>query len=113
MSKFDEALVKYGEQLKSHSKSAVDANLLRAVTKSLGPSIYREDASKVSCSDPEELKRIKERFLKGKLGLAESPALDAALKDVCETMGSSNRNKYRAVFYYHLVVKFGKQSMFA
>jgi hypothetical protein len=39
--------------------------------------------------------------------------LDDALKSVCEAMGSSNRNKYRVLFYAALVQKFGKQSVYA
>jgi hypothetical protein len=47
-----------------------------------------------------------------KLGLADTPALDAAIDEVLEKMGSSNRNKQRAVVYALLVKKFGKESMF-
>ena len=42
------------------------------------------------------------------LGLSDDPELDAAIKEVCEQLGSSNRNKYRGMFYYLLAVKFGK-----
>jgi hypothetical protein len=52
--------------------------------------------------------------LKKKLGLSASDEeLDAAIKEVCEKMGSSNRNKYRALFYALLAVKFGKESVYA
>jgi hypothetical protein len=90
-----------------------DADLFQAVTKGLGPSIYNEDSSRVSCTDQTEMERVKNNFLIGKLGLADSPELDAALKEVCDQLGSSNRNKFRAMFYYLLVVKFGKASVFA
>ena len=86
-----------------------DEALFTAVTKGLGPVIYNADASKVSSSDPEELARLKNNFLIGKLGLADGPELDAAIQEVVDRLGSSNRNKYRAIFYYLLVVKFGKQ----
>lgn len=89
-----------------------DETLLGAVSKSLGPSIYNADASRVSCSDQAEKDRIKTNFLIGKLGLADSPALSAAIDEVCEKLGSANRNKYRGIFYYLLVVKFGKQAMY-
>ena len=114
MSKFDEALELYNKEMSSKlNVGSVDADLLRAVTKSLGPVIYNEDSSRVSCSDKEELARVKKNFLIGKLGLEDSDALDAAIKEVCEAMGTSNRNKYRAIFYYMLVQKFGKEAMFA
>lgn len=113
MSKFDEALAKYAESLSSNTKAVVDEALLKSVTKSLGPVIYNEDSSRVSCSDSEELARVKNNFLIGKLGLADSADLDSAISAVCEELGSSNRNKWRAVFYYLLVQKFGKESLYA
>ena len=90
-----------------------DEALFTAVTKGVGPVIYNADSSKVSCSNADEMARVKNNFLIGKLGLADGPALDAALQEVCDQLGSSNRNKYRAMFYYLLVVKFGKQGMYA
>jgi len=44
--------------------------------------------------------------------LTDGPELEDAIKDVCKQMGSSNRNKYRPVFYYLLVEKFEKQEVF-
>jgi Protein of unknown function (DUF2853) len=90
-----------------------DETLFTAVTKGIGPAIYNDDASRVSCSDADELARVKNNFLIGKLGLSDGPELDTALQEVCEQLGSSNRNKYRAMFYYLLVVKFGKESMYS
>lgn len=89
-----------------------DEQLFSAVTKALGPVIYNNDSGRVSCSDEAEIARVKTNFLMGKLGLSDGPELDAAISEVCNQMGSSNRNKYRAMFYYLLVVKFGKQSMY-
>ncbi len=86
--------------------------LLTAIAKSLGPSIYNNDSSKVACSKKEERNHIKTSFLIKKLGLDEDHNLDAAITEVCKAMGSSNRNKYRIVFYYLLVEKFGKASVF-
>jgi hypothetical protein len=39
--------------------------------------------------------------------------MDAAIKKVCEAMGSSNRHKYRALFYALLTKEFGKESVYA
>lgn len=114
MSKFDEALEVYTKQMTEELKmSDIDSQLLRQVTKSLGPTIYRADASKVSCSDAEELERVKKNFLMKKLSLGDADGLDEAIKEVCATFGSSNRNKYRAVFYYLLVKKYDKESLYA
>jgi len=111
MSKFDEALEKYTAEMKK-LKIAVDADLLRAVTKACGPSIYNRDASTVSSGDPKELETVKKNFLIKKLGLKDSPKLDESIKEVVDTFGSSHKNKYRAIFYYLLVVKHKKKSMF-
>ncbi len=109
MSKFDEAIVTYKEEMQKSGISIDDA-LLTAVAKGLGPSIYNNDASRVSASDQSELDRVKNNFLIKKLGLTDGPALDAAVKEVVAQFGSSNRNKYRAIFYALLVKKFGKES---
>lgn len=111
MSKFDDLMVKYHEEAAKLSLS-VDADLLTSVAKGLGPSIYNTDSSLVSSSDPEELGRVKANFLIKKLGLADGPELDAAIDEVIETLGRSNRNKHRVLFYYLLVKKLGKESVY-
>ncbi len=112
MSKFDEQIDIYLAEFKDNLKMSVDEDLLRSITKGLGPSIYGLDASRVSCSDPVEMARVKTNFAIKKLGLADDAATDAALKEVCTEMGSSNRNKFRAMFYYLLVKKFNKEGNF-
>ena len=113
MSKFQEALDLYTKELKDKAGVTADADLLKAVTKACGPAIYNKDASKVSSSDKAELDRVKNNFLIKKLGMSDGPALDAAINEVAEQLGKSNKNKYRAMFYYLLVKKFGKESVFA
>ena len=113
MSKFDECIETYEACLKDKiGVSDYDLDLLKAVAKGLGPSIYNADSSLVSTSDPEELNRVKQNFLIKKLGMADSPSLDDAIKEVGEAFGSSNRNKHRAVFYYLLTKKLGKESIY-
>ena len=113
MSKLEEKIAKYTEACEKLGLD-VSPELVEKVTRGLGPSIYNADAESVSCSDSSELERVRENFLKKKLGLDESDdTLDAAIKEVCEAMGSSNRNKYRALFYAMLVKKFGKESVYA
>lgn len=92
---------------------AYDQDLFHAVTKSIGPSIYSNDASRVSCSQKSELETVKNSFLIKKLGLADGPQLDEAIAEVCEQLGKSSRDKYRACFYYLLTKKFGKEDVFA
>jgi len=90
----------------------LNVELLAAVTKGLGPSIYKEDAEKVSSSDKKELETVKKNFLIKKLGLEDSEKLDAAIESTIEKIGKSNRNKYRALFYAILVEDLGMQSVY-
>ena len=113
MSKLEEKIAKYQESAEKLGLG-LSAELVEKVTRGLGPSIYNADAETVSCSDASELERVRENFLKKKLGLHEADdKLDAAIKEVCEAMGSSNRSKYRALFYAMLAKKFGKESVYA
>jgi hypothetical protein len=105
MSKFNETVDSLKAEMKKLGISFND-DLFVKVTKGCGPSIYNNDARTVSCSDPSELATVKNNFLIKKMGLEDSPKLDEAIKSVCEKMGSSNRNKYRAIFYYLLVEHF-------
>ncbi len=112
MSKFNELMADYKAQLSGIGVTA-DEVLLTAVAKGLGPSIYNKDSAMVSCSDSAERERLKANFLIKKLGMTDSAELDAAIEDVCNQVGSSVRNKYRPVFYYLLVKKLGKESVYA
>jgi len=111
MSKFDEAVELYlGEMKKLGIKT--DVAMLTKIAKGLGPSIYRADAAKVSSSDKTELDRVKKNFLIKKLGMEDTPKLDEGINDVIEQIGKSNRNKYRAIFYYLLVKRFRKSGLY-
>ena len=112
MSKRDELIAKYAADLKDKCAMNPDMDLLTKVTVGLGPSIYKKDAETVSGSDAKELGTVKNNFLIKKLGLSDGPKLDAAIEKAVETMGKSNRNKYRAIFYYLLVKEFGKESIY-
>ena len=112
MSKFQECVDTYKAEFKKLGVS-FDEDLLTKVAKGCGPAIYNRDASTVSGSDEAELETVKKNFLIKKLGLSEKDDLDGAIKEVIETFGSSNRNKYRAMFYYLLTKKFKKESVFS
>lgn len=111
MSKFDEKVAQYKKFMDDRDIRS-NTELLAAVTKGLGPSIYKADAETVSGSDPKELETVKKNFLIKKLGLADSPELDEKIAEVIERIGKSERNKYRAVVYYMLVKKFDKESVY-
>jgi len=108
----DDKIAKYIEENKKLGLGLSD-DLITKVTKGLGPSIYKKDSETVSCSQASEMETVKKNYLIKKLGLDDSGALDAAIKDVCEKMGSANRNKYRALFYAMLAQKFKKESVYA
>ena len=110
MSKRDDLIAKYADDLKNKIGMTPDMDLLTKVTIGCGPSIYNADASTVSGSDKSELETVKNNFLIKKLGLSESQDLDGAIAAVMEKYGKSNRNKYRAVVYYMLTKHFGKES---
>ena len=112
MSQFEELMDKYKSEMKEMGIS-FDESLLEKVAKGLGPSIYNNDASKVSSSDDEELSRVDVNYLQGKLGLPASPSNMDAIKEVANQRGTSNKNKYRVIFYYLLCKKFGKESVYA
>ncbi|MBR9854014.1 MAG: DUF2853 family protein [Algicola sp.] len=112
MSKRDELIEKYAEDIKNKFGQAPDMDLLTKVAIGLGPAIYNLDASKVSGSDDKELETVKNNFLIKKLGLADTPALMESIKSVIDSYGQSEKNKHRAVIYYMLAKHFGKESVY-
>ncbi|WP_374645970.1 DUF2853 family protein [Tabrizicola sp.] len=112
MGKRDELIAKYADDLKTKCKVTPDMDLLTKVTIGCGPSIYDNDAQTVAASDKDELERIRANFLVKKLGLQNGPALMDGINAAIETYGKSERNKFRAVFYYLLVKHFGKEAAY-
>jgi len=85
-----------------------DQNLLTAITKGLGPSIYRADSEIVSSTSDKELQTVRTNFLRKKLGNFDSKRNKIAI----EKMGKSNKHKYRAIFYYLLVKELSKEYIY-
>jgi len=112
MSKLEEKISAYVAESKKLNLD-LSEDLIAAVTKSLGPSIYNADAETIAASDKSELDRLKSNFLISKLGLSENDNLDAAIEEVIEAIGKSNRNKYRALVYALLARKFKKESVYS
>jgi len=89
-------------------------DLIGKVAVALGPVLYNKDTATVACSQADELTTVKVNFLQKKLGLTNDEAeLDAAIKEVCKELGTSNRSKYRVHFYALLAMKFKKESVYA
>ncbi len=108
--KFENAVESCKKQMKKH-KIKCDDNFFHGVAKSLGPSLYNKDASLVAASDKKELETIKKNFIAKKLKVT-GPKADSAIQYAVLKLGHSNRFKQRAVFYYLIAQKLGKQSAF-
>ena len=113
MSKRDELIEKYAEDIKGKFGETPDMDLMTKVAIGLGPAIYNLDASKVSGSDDKELETVKKNFLMKKLGLSDGPELMDAINAVIDKYGRSEKSKYRAVIYYQLAKHFGKESIYS
>ncbi len=112
MSKLDDKIASYQEEAKKLGLD-IPSDFLAKVTKGLGPSIYKKDSESVSCSQKSEMDTVKANFLRKKLALSDDDkVLDDAIKEVCNKMGTSNRNKKRALFYALLAQKFNKQHIY-
>ena len=114
MGKFDDLINLYETEMKE--KMGVrkpDSDLLRKVAKACGPALYRKDATKVAISDKTEMARVKKNFLANRLGITDEAKQDKAIAKAIEKIGKSNRNKYRAIFYYFLTKETKKSSVFA
>ncbi|MDN3673569.1 DUF2853 family protein [Flavobacterium branchiarum] len=112
MSARDELIVKYAADLKDKCGVIPDMDLLTKVTIGCGPSIYNADAATVAGTQKSELDTVKNNFLIKKLGLPDTPALDAGIEAVLDKYGRSNKNKYRVVVYYLLTLHFKKESVY-
>jgi hypothetical protein len=112
MSKLEEKINFYFTKMKEIDTD-FNTELLEKITRSLVPSIFNKDAETVSCSNDKELQTVKNSFLRKKLGIEDVNAIENAVQEICEKMGKSNRNKYRVLFYYFLVKKFGKEDIYS
>jgi hypothetical protein len=112
MSKRDELIEKYVDQLRGKLGHEPDVALLTKVTIGCGPTIYRRDSSTVAASDPSEVATVKKNFLLKKLGLIDNQRTDEGLHKVLEVYGAKCRTKYRAVVYYLLTKEFGRESVY-
>ena len=102
----------YAEDVKKYV-SAVDTAAVAGIVKHLGIALRNKDSSLVAGSDPKELDRVRDGFMKKKLALTQTDKeLDAALKDVMTKM-KGVREKSRVTVCYLLAEKFGKLGLFS
>ena len=95
--------------IKKYTTKPINETAVAHLTKTYQLVMSKPDAKFVACSDPAELGRVRDNFLKKKLKL-ESGDLDGAIKAVCTTMKAS-RSKSRLTFYYLLAEHFEKLDM--
>jgi hypothetical protein len=87
--------------------AGADADVVNKIVKHLGIALRSKDASLVSCSDPSELDRVREKWCQKKLGESDASKADALIAKVCETM-KGDRQKQRVTFYYLVASEMGK-----
>lgn len=89
-----------------------DSKVIDAIVRHCGIALQNRDSSLVSFSDAAEVGRVRENYLKKKLGLTDSDAvLNDAIADVGERM-KGDRTKNRVTVYYLLAQHFRKLSVF-
>ena len=97
------------DDIKKHV-SEVDETALANMEKTYRLVLSKPDSRAVSFSDEEELKTVRESFLKKKLGLTIPDAeLDAAIKEVGKAIPG---HKQRLTVYYLLAQKFDTLDVF-
>ena len=99
--------IDYAADIKKYTSNVNEA-AVKGIVKHCGIALQSKDASLVSGSDPTELARVRDSWLKKKLALTDADAsLDASITAVIEQM-KAERNKSRVTVYYLLAEKHGK-----
>jgi outer membrane protein OmpA-like peptidoglycan-associated protein len=89
-----------------------DDGVIAAIVRYCGIALRNRDSSLVSFTDSEETDRVRENYLKKKLGLTDPDSvLDAAIAKVGEVM-SADTTRNRVTVYYLLAKHFNKLAVF-
>jgi 3-dehydroquinate synthetase len=96
--------------IKKFARKPVHEAAAAGLIKTYALVMSKADTRYVACSDPTELERVRENFLKKKLGVTGADA-DASIKAICEHM-KSDKTKARTTFYYLLAEHYGKLETF-
>lgn len=90
-----------------------DSKAIAGIVRHCGIALQKRDSSLVSFTDREEVGRVRDNFLKKKLGLTNPDAeLDAAIAAVGDRM-KGDRTRNRVTVYYLLADRFGKLAAFS
>ncbi len=102
----------WAADVKKYAPNA-DDGVIAGVVRYCGIALRKVDSSLVAFSDKKETDRVRENFLKKKLGLTQADkTLDAAIAKVGEAM-KADRTKNRVTVYYLLADNFKKLDLFA
>lgn len=77
------------------------------IVKHLGVALHNPDSAVVSCSDPEELTRLRDKWCMNKLGERDAARCDFVIERICETM-AGEETKSRVTFYFLAAKHLGK-----
>ena len=103
--------VDWAADVKKHV-DIVDEKAIAGIIHYCGIALQNRDSALVAFSDKEEVARVRENFLKKKLGLTNPDGdFDKALKEVANRM-KGDHSRHRVTVYYLLAEHFGKLSAF-
>ena len=104
-------LATYLADVKKYTASADEA-AVAGLAKTYALVLSKADSKWVAAGDPTELGRVRDNFLKKKLGLKDADtALDAAIKSVLDKL-KADKTKSRLTVYYLLAEHFKKLDQF-
>jgi hypothetical protein len=102
----------WAADVKKYASNAAD-KAIAGIVRYCGIALQKRDSSLVSFSDKTEVARVRDNFLKKKLGLTNPDAeLDQAIASVADKM-KGDRTKNRVTVYYLLAEHYGKLSAFS
>jgi len=102
----------WAADVKKYASNA-DEKAIAGIVRYCGIALQKRDSSLVSFADKEEVARVRENFLKKKLGLTNPDTeLDQAISTIAAKM-KSDHTKNRVTVYYLLAEHFGKLPTFA
>ena len=99
-------MANYLADIKKYDATA-DAAVVDRIVKHMGIAQRNRDSALVSCSDPEELVRVREKWCKKKIGETDDARCDSIIEKVCETM-AGDATKSRVTFYYLVAKHLGR-----
>ena len=110
----DEIMGKCISDLKSNGHEDLDVTLLDKIVEEEIPEAEDDaDLRYLDDSDGDDLRRVKDEFLVGRLGLEDSDDLIGHIQKAIRGFGRENDPKMRPVIHYLLVKEFGKEDAFA